>query len=98
MLSSSSCGSNNARDSILSTYSDNDVKQVMTKIASLEEERIKLLDTIDKLHKDNQLVRLLTVPHSHLFSSPALPHSFSLPYPHFLTVSVALSVPPSLLP
>lgn len=57
VLSSSSCASDNVRDSILSTYSDSDVKQVMSKIAGLEEERIKLLDTIDKLHKDNQLVR-----------------------------------------
>ena len=61
VLSSSSYGSENVRDSILSTYSDNDVKQVMSKIASLEEERIKLLDTIDKLHKDNQLVRFPTL-------------------------------------
>ena len=56
VLSSSSCASDNVRDSILSTYSDSDVKQVMSKIAGLEEERIRLLDTIDKLHKDNQLV------------------------------------------
>ena len=87
VISSSSCASENARDSILSTYSDNDVKQVMTKIASLEEERIKLLDTIDKLHKDNQLVRLLTFPHSlsnHLFLPPPTPpHTHTLRVLHF---------------
>ena len=58
ILSSSSGGSDNVRDSILSTYSDSDVKQVMSKIAGLEEERIKLLDTIDKLQHDNQVVCL----------------------------------------
>ena len=57
VLSTSSTTSDHVRDSILSTYSDSDVKQVMSKIASLEEERIKLLDTIDKLHHQNQLVR-----------------------------------------
>ena len=56
VLSASSAGSEHMRDSILSTYSDSDVKQVMSKIADLEEERIKLLDTIDNLHHDNQLV------------------------------------------
>lgn len=48
------------RDSVLSSssaFSDNDVKQVMSKIADLEEERIKLLETIDGLHQDNQHVR-----------------------------------------
>lgn len=84
VLSTSSCASNNARDSILSTYSDNDVKQVMTKIASLEEERIKLLDTIDKLHKDNQLVRLLIVPYSlsnYCFLPPLPPPLLLSPLP-----------------
>ena len=41
-----------------STFSDRDVKQVMSKIASLEEERRKLLETIDSLQSDNQQVRL----------------------------------------
>ncbi len=61
VLSSSSTASDHVRDSILSTYSDSDVKQVMSKIAGLEEERIKLLDTIDKLHHENQLVRLYSL-------------------------------------
>ena len=61
VLSSSSTTSDHVRDSILSTYSDSDVKQVMSKIAGLEEERIKLLDTIDKLHHENQLVRLYSL-------------------------------------
>ncbi len=39
-----------------STFSDGDVKQIMSKIADLEEERIKLLGTIDDLHKDNNCV------------------------------------------
>lgn len=41
-----------------SSFSDDDVKQVMSKIAGLEEERMKLLETIDKLHLDNQHVRM----------------------------------------
>ena len=41
-----------------SSFSDDDVKQVMSKIAGLEEERMKLLETIDKLHLDNQHVRI----------------------------------------
>ena len=52
--------STRSRDSVLSstsTFSDKDVKQVMSKIASLEEERLKLLETIDSLQEDNQLVR-----------------------------------------
>ena len=47
------------RDSVLScssAFSDGDVKQVMSKIADLEEERMKLLETIDGLHQDNQHV------------------------------------------
>lgn len=40
----------------VSTFSDGDVKQIMSKIADLEEERIKLLGTIDDLHKDNNTV------------------------------------------
>ena len=40
-----------------STFSDDDVKQVMSKIASLEEERMKLLETIDELQHSNQTVR-----------------------------------------
>lgn len=42
----------------VSSFSDDDVKQVMSKIAGLEEERMKLLETIDKLHLDNQHVRI----------------------------------------
>lgn len=44
--------------SISSTYSDNDVKFVMSKIASLEDERFKLLETIDLLKGDNARVSL----------------------------------------
>ena len=40
----------------VSTYTDSDVKYVMSKIASLEEERYKLLETIDKLHNENSTV------------------------------------------
>lgn len=43
--------------SSVSTYSDADVKYVMSKIASLEEERFKLLETVDKLQEDNTTVR-----------------------------------------
>ena len=79
VLSSSSCGSDHLRDSILSTYSDGDVKQVMSKIAGLEEERIKLLDTIDKLHHENQLVSLyslsLSLSLSLFLSLSHFPHS-----------------------
>ena len=42
--------------STASTFSDGDVKQVMSKIALLEDERLKLLETIDKLQTDNQSV------------------------------------------
>ena len=38
-------------------FSDSDVKHVMSKIASLEEDRLKLLHTIDQLQTDNQQVR-----------------------------------------
>lgn len=47
------------RDSMLSTastFSDNDVKHIMSKIADLEEERLKLLGTIDNLQTDNTQV------------------------------------------
>ncbi|CAI8008873.1 Pleckstrin homology domain-containing family A member 1 [Geodia barretti] len=37
-----------------SAFSDTDVKQVMTKIALLEDERLKLLETIDQMQNDNQ--------------------------------------------
>ena len=67
VLSTSSTTSDHVRDSILSTYSDSDVKQVMSKIAGLEEERIKLLDTIDKLHHENQLVSSLSLSLSLFF-------------------------------
>ncbi len=40
----------------ISTYTDSDVKYVMSKIASLEEERYRLLETIDKLHSENSNV------------------------------------------
>lgn len=43
--------------SSVSTYSDNDVKVVMSKIATLEEERYRLLETIDNLQEDNTTVR-----------------------------------------
>lgn len=46
------------RDSVLSMFSDTDVKQIMSKIADLEEVRVKLLATIDDLHKENNTVRL----------------------------------------
>ena len=52
--------SSGSRDSVLSstsTFSENDVKQVMSKIAGLEEERLKLLDTVNGLQEDNQQVR-----------------------------------------
>lgn len=52
---------NGRTDSVLSsmsTYSDSDVKYVMTKIASLEEERYGLLETIDQLHTENSTVSL----------------------------------------
>ena len=39
-----------------STYSESDVKYVMSKIATLEEERYRLLDTIDQLHIKNSTV------------------------------------------
>ena len=39
-----------------STYSESDVKCVMSKIATLEEERYKLLETIDTLQEDNSTV------------------------------------------
>lgn len=42
--------------SSVSTYSDSDVKVVMSKIATLEEERYKLLETIDTLQEDNVTV------------------------------------------
>jgi len=42
----------------VSTYTDSDVKYVMSKIASLEEERYKLLETIDKLHNENSTVSI----------------------------------------
>lgn len=42
--------------STASTYSDSDVKCVMSKIASLEEERYKLLETINSLQEDNSKV------------------------------------------
>lgn len=52
----------------VSSFSDDDVKQVMSKIAGLEEERMKLLETIDKLHLDNQHVRIdMATP---LFAKP----------------------------
>lgn len=44
--------------SSISTYSDSDVKCVMSKIASLEEERYKLLETINALQEDNSVVRV----------------------------------------
>ena len=47
--------------SSVSTYSDTDVKFVMSKIASLEEERFKLLETIDTLQEDNVLVSAASV-------------------------------------
>lgn len=53
--------SSGSRDSVLSstsTFSENDVKQVMSKIAGLEEERLKLLETVNGLQDDNQQVRL----------------------------------------
>lgn len=37
-------------------YSESDVKYVMSKIASLEEERYRLLETIDQLHIENSTV------------------------------------------
>ena len=46
--------------SVSSTFSDNDVKQVMSKIADLEEERLKLLGTIDNLQRDNGQVSLIS--------------------------------------
>ena len=46
-------------------FSDSDVKHVMSKIASLEEDRLKLLHTIDQLQTDNQQVRPV-VPAPHL--------------------------------
>ena len=42
--------------STVSTYSDTDVKFVMSKIATLEEERYKLLETINGLQEDNSVV------------------------------------------
>ena len=42
--------------STASTYSDTDVKCVMSKIASLEEDRYKLLETINALQEDNSKV------------------------------------------
>ncbi len=42
--------------STMSTFSDNDVKQIMSKIADLEEERVKLLTTIDDMQRDNNIV------------------------------------------
>lgn len=57
---------NERADSVLSsasTYTDSDVKYVMSKIASLEEERYGLLETIDQLHTENSTVSLYsTVP------------------------------------
>lgn len=47
--------------SVSSTFSDNDVKQVMSKIADLEEERLKLLGTIDDLQRDNGQVSPVSV-------------------------------------
>lgn len=52
--------SSGSRDSVLSstsTFSENDVKQVMSKIAGLEEERLKLLETVNGLQDDNQQVK-----------------------------------------
>lgn len=57
-------GSSEDRDSILdqsSAFSDSDVKQVMSKIATLEEERLKLMETIDDLQQQNQTVRTVVV-------------------------------------
>lgn len=54
-------GMNYRPESILSsvsTYSDSDVKVVMSKIATLEEERYKLLETIDTLQEDNVTVSM----------------------------------------
>lgn len=45
-----------------STYSDTDVKCVMTKIAQLEEERYKLLETINSLQEDNTVVSVCVCP------------------------------------
>ena len=48
-----------SRGSVLSrssTFSDSDVKQVMSKIAGLEQERVKLLETVDELQISNQQV------------------------------------------
>ncbi len=47
--------------STVSTYSDNDVKYIMSKIATLEDERYKLLDTIDTLQEDNNTVSLVKI-------------------------------------
>lgn len=47
--------------SSISTYSDTDVKCVMSKIASLEEERYKLLETINALQEDNSVVCFVSV-------------------------------------
>ena len=43
------------------TYSDSDVKYVMSKISSLEEERYKLLENIDLLHTENATVSYLFI-------------------------------------
>lgn len=50
--------------SSISTYSDSDVKIVMSKIASLEEERYKLLETINALQEDNSVVSVLAINHA----------------------------------
>ncbi len=44
------------RLSTMSAFSDTDVKQIMSKIADLEEERMKLLTTIDDMQRDNNTV------------------------------------------
>ena len=91
VLSTSSTTSDNVRDSILSTYSDSDVKQVMSKIAGLEEERIKLLDTIDKLHHQNQLVcRSLSLSLSCFPSFSILTANLLICYVFQITVSLVI--------
>ena len=52
----SASGRSDSLLSAVSTYTDSDVKYVMSKIASLEEERYKLMETIDKLHTENSTV------------------------------------------